>query len=287
MGNVADDFKKEIPHIIVFAILVFILLFVVTKFKWVSCNQVPGDWCSVYCQVAGNSRVAFLQGEGGVGDPEELNRIINKNRVFTYAERVPMNELSLGVLKNYELMIVEGAKNITPFQVNAIKGYASQGGSLLWVADSGTRHYLSARDLDDARNRNETQPGYYEAVVKTIGSAKGFGDTISGILQVNFQRMEKGEKITLKIVSKDHAITKGLQSEFEIAAQEIAVVNVNSASSTVLASVYGTKSCTKEKPCPAIIADRYAGPVVYMAFAPELGSSKTLITNLMDFLVTC
>ncbi len=282
-----DDLKKEIPHIIVLAVLVFILLFVVTKFKWVHCSQVPGDWCSVYCSVAGRSRIAIIEGEGGIGDPLELRRQITRERFNTYPETIPMEALSAGVLKNYELVIVEGAKRITPIQVNAIRDYASSGGSVLWLGDSGTEHYLSPRDLDDALYRNTSSPGYYEAVVRRINNTNGFGDTISSLLQVNYQRLEEGDNLTLRIISKDHPITKGLKPEFTISAIQAGLVNPNSPSSSVLAYYYGTPSCTQQKPCAAIIANRFAAPVAYIAFPLEEGNSKSLITNAMDFLVTC
>ncbi len=287
MTSAMDDFKKELPHLIVLAILVFILLFVVTKFKWVHCSQVPGNWCSIYCSVGGNSRVAIIKGEGGIGDPDEFTRQITRSRIYTYAESIPMEQLSYGVLKNYELVIVEGAKRITPLQVNALEDYASSGGSLLWIGDSGTEHYLSSSDLQDALNRNETSPGYYEEVLKRINQTKGFGTTISQLLQVNYHETVKGQNLTLKIISKDHPITKGLVTEFPISASEVAIVNPNSASSSIIAYVYGNDKCTRQKPCPAIIANRFVGPIAYFAFPLEEAGSRTLITNTMDYLVTC
>ncbi|MFH1750188.1 MAG: hypothetical protein ABH863_00765 [Candidatus Micrarchaeota archaeon] len=287
MGSPADDFKKELPHIIVLAILVFILLFVVTKFKWMHCSQVPGDWCSVYCKVAGNSRVGIIHGEGGIGDPDELSRQITKNRIYTYVEPLPMDRISYGVLKNYELVIVEGAKDISPLQVNALRDYASAGGSLLWIADSGTRHFLTSSDLQDALNRNTTDPGYYERVLKTINQTKGFGDSISQILQVNFQKTVTADNLTISILSNEHAITRGLKAEFTVPAKDFSVVNLNSPSSDAIAFIYGTADCTQKKPCPAIVANRYAAPVAYVAFPLEESGSKTLVTNMLDYLVTC
>ncbi|MBI5224874.1 hypothetical protein HY989_03310 [Candidatus Micrarchaeota archaeon] len=287
MASATDDLKRELPHIIVLAILVFILLFVVTKFKWVSCTDVPGDWCSVYCSVAGNSRVGIIEGEGGIGNSNEFAKQITKNRIFTYAESLPINGISAGVLKKYELVIMEGAKRIRPVQVNALKDYVSTGGSLLWVGDAGTEHYLSEGDIGDALYRNESNPGYYEDVVKKVNRTKGFGDSISQILQIDYLRTEEGNNLTLTIISKDHAVSKGLNREFTINAKQLAVVNSRSGDSSVLAYAYGTKSCTKEKPCPAIIVNRYTAPVAYVAFPIEEGGSKSLITNLMDYLVTC
>ncbi|MFH0971598.1 MAG: hypothetical protein V1835_03450 [Candidatus Micrarchaeota archaeon] len=287
MSTMMDDFKKELPHLIVLAILVFILLFVVTKFKWVQCSQVPGDWCSIYCSVNGHSRVAIIKGEGGFGSSDELSRQITANRIYTYADSLPMEHLSYGVLKSYELVVVEGAKSIAPIQVNALRDYASAGGSILWIGDSGTYHYLTASDLQDALNRNLTTPGYYEQVVKGINNTRGFGQTLQNILQVNYLRTEEGENLTLRIVSKDHPITRGLFSEFQIPAKQIAIINPNSAGSSILAYVYGTKNCTEKKPCPAIVANRYAAPIAYFAFPLEEGGSKSLITNTMDYLVTC
>ncbi|MFH1257658.1 MAG: hypothetical protein V1658_01875 [Candidatus Micrarchaeota archaeon] len=283
----ADDFKREIPHIIVMAILVFILLFVLTKFKWMQCTQVPGDWCSLYCSVSGNPRIAYIQGEGGIGDSLALSNEIRKNRLYTFAEAIPINGISSGVLKNYELIIVEGAKRMTPLQVNALYEYASSGGGILWIGDSGSERYLSDADIQDALRHNMTSPGYYERVVKAVNDTRGFGPTIESFLKLNYEKSETGKNLTIKIISKDHPFTKGLKTEFQIPATELSIVNPNSPSSSILAYAYGTESCTEKKPCPAIIASRFSGPVAYVAFPLEESGTKSLITNMLDYLVTC
>ncbi|MBU1197162.1 GldG family protein [Candidatus Micrarchaeota archaeon] len=284
--SLEDDFKKEIPHVLVLGILLLILLVVVTKFKWVHCSQVPGDWCNVYCGIMGNSRVAIVSGANGTGDPSALFNLTSNLRQHTLLEPYPDSALSASILENYELVVFERMQDITPNQMNAIMQYLDRGGSVIWVADAGTRHYLSPMDLLDARNRNESDPGYYEWFVKEINTTKGFGD-LSSLLKVSYQGIENGTDVRLLVSDRNSLMAQGLNASFSIDAKQVAIVNTDVSEATIVYSLYGTKSCTFERPCPAVVARKYAGWVVYTAFPPEEIRSQTALNNLFDFLVTC
>ncbi|MFH1200180.1 MAG: hypothetical protein V1708_03875 [Candidatus Micrarchaeota archaeon] len=282
-----DDIKKELPHVIVLALLLLVLLVVVTKFKWVHCSQVPGDWCSVYCGINGHSRVALVSGDNGTGNPQALFNFTSSKRLYTYIEPYPVEGISTSLLRNYELVVFEKVRRLTPYQEKAIKEYADTGGGIIWIADAGTERYLSPQDLQDALNLNESDPGYYEDFVKQINQTKGFG-SLSPLLKSTFQRMENASKpIFLKIADRNSLVTHGLNSTFETNARQAAVVNADVSSAAILMSFYGTKSCTFEKPCPALTANKYAGWIVYSAFPLEDIKSSTALTNLFDFMVTC
>ncbi len=281
-----DDLKRELPHVILLGVLLLVLLVVVTKFKWIHCSQVPGDWCSVYCGINGRSRVALVSGDNGTGNPSLLFNLTSASRL-TYLEPYPAEGLSTSLLRNYELVVFENMSRITPYQVKAIKEYADTGGSIIWIADAGTQHYLSAQDLQDALNANESDPGYYEEYVKEVNRTKGFG-SLSSLLKVTFQKMENSSTpLRLKVVDRNSLVTRGLNDTFETKALQTAVVNADPSQAAILYSVYGTQSCTRDKPCPAVTAFKYAGWVVYVSFPLEEIKSVTALNNIYDFLVSC
>src|SRR3990167_3629643 len=114
----ADDIKgvlKEIPNIIVLILLIVALLFVVTKYKWVHCSQIP-QWCEVYCRITGNSQVAVIYGapdDPGIGDPILLRRRITTERLFTNVVPFRASELSAGLLNDYEIVAITKYKRVS------------------------------------------------------------------------------------------------------------------------------------------------------------------------------
>ncbi len=284
--SMEDDFKREIPHLLVMAALLLILLVVVTKFKWVHCSQVPGDWCNVYCGIVGKSRVAVVSGVNGTGNVTSLINLVSNIRTTTYLEPYPSSELSASLLQNYELVVFEHARDLTPRQINAILQYADKGGSIVWVSDSGTRTFLSADDLADAKNRNESDPGYYEDYVKGLNQTKGFG-RLSDLLRVTYQGMENTTAAYFKIADKNALIAHGLNATFAVNALQFTRVNADVSNANLVASIYGTAACTLDNPCPGIVSSKYAGYIVYSAIPLEQYRSTTALNNLFDFLVTC
>ncbi|MFH1106307.1 MAG: hypothetical protein V1787_00270 [Candidatus Micrarchaeota archaeon] len=284
-----DDIKREIPHLIVLGILLLILLFVVTKFKWVHCSQVPGNWCSVYCGISGHSRIALVSGDSGTGNPSALYNLSSNAREYTFISNYPAEAISASQLRGFELVIFERMTRLTPKQEKAVREYADSGGNIIWIADAGTQRYLTPGDLQDALNRNESDPGYYEWYVKEVNRTKGFG-ALGSLFKATFQRMENstsGKPLYLKVADRDALATRGMNFTFETNARQAAVINPDVSAAQILYSVYGTKTCTFASPCPAIIAHKYVGYVVYSAIPLEDIKSVTALANLYDFLVSC
>ncbi len=282
-----EDFKRELPHILVLAVLLLVLLIVVTKFKWIHCSQVPGDWCNVYCSINGKSRVAIVSGENGTGNPSALFNLTTNIRQNTYLEPYPANEISASLLSNYELVVFERMREVTPRQVSAILQYADRGGSILWVGDAGVEQRLSADDLAEAKIKNESDPGYYEDFVEEYNKSKeGFG-RLEALFRVSFQHMENGTSLRMKVADRNSLMMKGLNQTFDINAKQFAKVNADVSKSALVASVYGTSACTFDSPCPALVANKYAAWMVYISFPPEQIKSQTALNNIFDFLVTC
>ena len=294
MASSFDGFKREIPHVIVLAILIIVLLVVITRFRVVHCSEIDKvgvNWCSFYCSFSGRSRIAIISGDTGMGNPDALKGLIEGYRIGTVVDPYPQSEMSYGIMKNYELIILERMNNVTPFQAQSLLSYAGGGGSILWIGDAATERYLSAQDIQDALAQNSSKPGYYEEFMKTFEtekSTKGFGPKLSNVVQANFQRIEDSPNITLQTTSRDSLISRGLFYHFSIGAKKATIVKPNTAYANVVAHYYGTKTCTASSPCPAILESKYAGGrIVYVAFPPEESNSKTLITNILDYLIIC
>lgn len=284
------SWKENIPHIIVLALLVVLLLVVVTKFKWVHCSQVPG-WCDVYCSAMGNSRVAIITGQGAIGDSSLLVPLLQRTHPITLVEPFPADQMSAGLLEPYELVIVEGPKNFSLKQRYALEDYLDRGGSLLLVGDAITNQIVTADDLELARIINATKPYYYERIVNESKKVvKGFGELGSYYMATEYIRTEAPQPITLKRVARDSPIMAGLRDEFLIGSGSNAtprrvpysVVTENPAAVTKIAVMR-----IGDREYPAILERKYAGRIIYFAFPPEQANSPTLIANLLDYLITC
>jgi len=53
---------SQVVHLLVLALMLVALLVLLTKFNWVHCSQVPGNWCDIYCNtiMRSHSRIALL-----------------------------------------------------------------------------------------------------------------------------------------------------------------------------------------------------------------------------------
>jgi len=149
--DAASDLARELPHVIVLVVLVLVLLVVVTKFNWVHCSQIPGNWCEVYCNVVmrTHSRVALVYGDDGIGDPTALENMIRRVRPYTYLEPVRLSDASYGMLKGYDLVILEHARSVSYKESRALREYLNKGGMMVWVGDSASRHYYDQIDITD------------------------------------------------------------------------------------------------------------------------------------------
>ncbi len=286
MASDIDELKKEIPHVIVLLALLLVLLIVLTKFKVVHCSQVPGNWCATYCSYfnGGKSRVALISGTTGIGDPNLLRNTISQQRLFTFIEPVPMQGMSAGLLKSYELVILERAKKITPYQAQALQEYVAQGGALMIVGDSATEYYVSADDLAAAELENQTNPGAIDRL-QNRAKQSGFG-ILSAEIQAKYVRTENASKgVSFKRVLRDHLVMSGLKDEFDLPTLPFVVVAPQQAMTTIVA-VLKTKD-GKEYPAMLDTKIGLRTAVFYVSFPLESSGSKTLLLNAMDYLVTC
>jgi hypothetical protein len=160
--------------------LIFALLFVVTFTGVMKCSQLPlaGEaWCDVYWGIktfaTGGPKVLIVYGDSGLGNPIASGNGPEDNGSLEYllaapgglsvhADKQHVDNVSYGVLKNYDIVIVDRAKQIETKQLRAFIEYATNptGGTLIWTGDAGTQlgpddHLLYTKDKnpDDDLNR--------------------------------------------------------------------------------------------------------------------------------------
>ena len=285
------DVFKELPHVIVLLLLLFVLLFVVTKFKYVHCSQIP-QWCSVYCTVNGNSRVAIITGEDddmGLGDGDQLERLLNQNRITTLVTRLHMSELSTGLLQDYELVVITNAKNVSLGQGLALNEYLGKGGSILWEGDALSYYNFSDADRFLLEAENRSKPGVYEAYERLLNRTSGYGFGFLGqeagirfvnVLQSDNSSISSKEPRFRSV--KDHLMTSGIKNFELIAPVPFAHVAEDTKYVTKIAVLNVTK-----KEFPWLLERKLGGRIVYTAVPIEYIDSKTLLLNVFDYLVTC
>ena len=287
---------REALHLAVLALMLVALLVILTKFNWVHCSQVPGNWCDIYCNtiMRSHSRIALLYGDEGVGDPELLRWTITKSRPNTYLEPLKIKYLTAGLLDGYDLVIVEKARSVSFSQAISLKDYLDGGGSMVWVGDSLTDLYAGQAELEKARSmdlqrqydseaggQNLSNPNYYENFLSNYSKTRGF-NFLSDVLSATYESTNASENAEMKVVQRNHLLVNGLKPSIQLADADYARVHADPRYVNTLAVIR-----EGEKEYPLLFETRYSGKIVYFAYAPEAVNSTTLIQNVLDYLVTC
>ena len=323
-----DSLRKDLPHLIVLVALVVILLVVLTKFQWIHCSQIPG-WCNAYCSVItrSHSRVGLVSGEDGIGDPQALYNIIQRERGYTYLEQVGLSQLSSGSLKGYDLVILEKMKTVSSREAKAIKDYVDRGGSVLWIGDAATVQIPDQYDLLKAREANAT---FYDKLYRAVASKNETLEDQYAKDQIKRWEDTDDYKILVRAgLQKEYDATGAVKDRpsptpsFEKLKDVLGAryVETRKLSTPVDFEVYdrnhyltrGLKArftadpgsfaevaedasrVTKiaglktpdGKTYPFILEARYTGRVVFFAYPLEASNSTTLVGNVVDYLVPC
>ncbi|OIO27829.1 hypothetical protein COX86_03765 [Candidatus Micrarchaeota archaeon CG_4_10_14_0_2_um_filter_60_11] len=296
-GKQENALLAELPHALVLILLLLVLLVVLTKFGWVQCSQVPGNWCQIYCEqvMRTHSRVILLSGDSGMGDPAALEMMVRHVRPYTYLEPYQSKYLTYGMLDGADLVILEKMDTVSFTQALAIKKYLQGGGAALWIGDSATKFYTDDYEIARARVMDEeavyaaqaagqtlADPHYYENALNNASTQRGFY-LLSDVLMADFVSSNSSTvPIGLSVVDYKSLLVSGLFADFPTSAKNYTVVVPNTANTHIVAMI---KANGKEY--PGIYETRYAGKVVYVAFPLEEANSTTLVQNVLDYLVTC
>ncbi len=159
---------------IILIAMIFVLLFLLTFTGVIGCSEIPmaGEaWCDVYWTIktytTGGPRVLIVYGDSGLGNPIGFNNgsleelLADPNLLSVHADTQHIDNLSYGVLQNYDIVIVDRAKEIETKQLRMFIDYASNptGGVLVWTGDAGTKlgpndHPVYTEDKDPSTDTN-------------------------------------------------------------------------------------------------------------------------------------
>ncbi|HLC38005.1 MAG TPA: hypothetical protein VJI71_00975 [Candidatus Norongarragalinales archaeon] len=303
-----ESLEKQLPNLIILVILVLALMVVLTKFQWIHCSQVPFvNWCGTYCSYVeqGKSRIGVLSGSDGIGDPVELRRQLTRLRGFTLVEPVRGEEFSAGLLRKFDLLVVEKFKTASTRQVDAVKGYLDAGGTVIWVGDAFSNQYVDSYDLILA---NQTNESYYLELIAlnvTPGSANwdkawnnvktknwykylynqtqfyGF-DVLEDYLKARYDGNIQTPSASLRVIDIDSLVLRGLLKEFDIKSTQFSKIVPDASGVNIIAQII-----TPQGSFTGIMETRYAGRIVYVSFPLEEVNSTTLLTNVIDYLAPC
>jgi hypothetical protein len=130
---------RDVMHVVILLVLVFILLYVLTWSNVIKCKRIP-FWCDVYYMVKGKPKVLIVYGEDGLGDPNLLRQeLANPRHAGVRAAMIRLDRVQLGNLKDYDLVIVTRARTMETAKVKMFIDYVVGGGNLVWTGDAGTK----------------------------------------------------------------------------------------------------------------------------------------------------
>lgn len=153
------DFYDLIPKLVGVILLVAILLLVLMWAGVVRCGSFP-YLCDFYYAVVGSPRVAIIYGDEGLGDPVKLQMMLLNPEIVgaEYVTTYHIEQVALANLKNYKLIIVERAKQMSREQLEMFMQYVNQaGGRLVWIGDAGIE------PIDEEKNAYNDLKGIIES----------------------------------------------------------------------------------------------------------------------------
>lgn len=274
--------------------LLFVLLFIITKFSYISCNDIPG-WCPVYCSIAGRDRIAIVSSSNGSGDNDLLySRLIGQSVPPAYLDlynqlyrekalsldHFDLKESSSVLLSKYNLLIFTHADQVSPSQLQDITGYIAKGGKVIITGNSLSKVQFTQRDLDALATANKSLAGAYEKALKNSQKNLAFGDVgkLGGFSYIG----EASGPIDFVIADDTYVPLRGFQNKIS-GVQNYTRVNYNSG-----LRVPAFLTTGGDDRDPAIIESKIGSArIVYVAFPLEEFPSPILSLNLIDYYTPC
>lgn len=244
MAKEEKGWKNQLANVIVLSVLVFALLVVLTKFRWLHCSSIPG-WCQIYWRIF-PPMIAIVYGDEGIGDPQLLKSMIVRNTGY-YPVMYSLGGASIGVLDKYSVIIVERARKMSDEQLMLFANLAAKGKVIVWIGDAGVA------------NEEGHEVGWKRKKVN-----------FENVLMAEYRGKSEG-KWRVHIVDSMHPLVQGMSNfDFE---GEYAIVSPKYA----LISIGATLG--KDGP-PLVFERRWANLIFYYAVAPEK-VSKVFVTNMI------
>ncbi len=278
---------KDAYHV---GLAIGMVLLILGLFTWsgiVTCRDIPG-WCDVYYTIKGPPKTLIVFGDAGLGNPDELARLLRDPR-FTAATNISRQEVdfvSAGNLKQFDLVIVTRAKQMSTDKIRAFMEYADSGGRLVWTGDAGTElttddDFLYADDVDENAGHTLISPWARKDVED--GIAVRFDQYLSTEYKGNYcdfrdctiftSAQQIGELVPES--GADHRLVYGIASNLKLYGDFAIVGDIGIGSTRVLSVDTSTTLRDKEnnelgRVFPIIVSSGVGEKIVYYAVPPEL-----------------
>ncbi len=246
---VDEHLAKNLTHIAVLLALVIGLLGALIFTGVVGCNIIPGGCDAYYIVLKGGSpNVLIAYGETGLGDSTKLENVLRDRDLLGSIRVTSMNidRLSKGNITDYDLIIVEQAKQICTEKLKLFEDYIVRGGRLVWTGDAGTEkcegdEYL----LESERSETGEEKIFDPWARKDGGKQVSFDELIGVSYKANYCELAKctpGEEIgRIEITNDQHKLTKGLSPTLKFR-HDFSIVELNKGGTVRLVATldYGT-----------------------------------------------
>lgn len=285
---------KDAYHVGLALGMVLLILGLVTWSGVISCRDIPG-WCSVYYTVKGPPKTLIVFGNEGLGNPQELAKLLRDPR-FTAATNISQQEIdyvSAGNLKQFDLVIVTRAKQMSTDKLRAFMEYVDAGGRLVWTGDAGTTlttsdQYLYADDVDENATHELISPWARKDLEE--GIAVRFDQYLSADYLGNYCDYRECTLTTNKqqignLVPEsgaDHKLIYGIANNLKLYGDFSLVEDIGIGSTRVLSVDTQTLIRDNEgkelgRVFPIVITSGIGEKIVYYATPPELLAQEPML----------
>ncbi|MEK6957756.1 MAG: hypothetical protein AABW99_02155 [archaeon] len=240
--------QNNITHLVILLVLVVALLAVLIFTGLIGCNIVPGG-CDIYYSVlkGGKPDVLIVYGDSGLGDHTKLEQALTDRGALNINVRsMPVEKISYGNIKEYNLVIVEQAKKICSKELKIFEYYINNGGKLVWTGDAGTELCDGDELLKESERTKGGADSYIGPWARRDGDRQLSFDELLGLdYKGNLCELtscsEGEEKGRIEVIETSQKLVKGLSPSIPFKS-EFAVTQLKNAVDVRLIAVldYGT-----------------------------------------------
>lgn len=277
---------RDVYHVGLAIVLILAILGLITWSGLISCRDVPG-WCGVYYTFKGNPKTLIVHGEEGLGDPVLLAQLLRQPQgaAATNISQQQLDYVSAGNLKQFDLVIVTRARQMSTKKLQAFMEYADSGGRLVWTGDAGTQltqedQFLYADDVDENAAHELISPWARKDVEKN--EQVRFDQYISADYKGNWctirpAQCEIAQQVGTLVPESgaDHRLVYGIAPNLKLHGDFALVEDIGIGSTRVMSVDTQTLVTNAEgdelgRVFPIIIASGLGEKIVYYAVPPEL-----------------
>jgi hypothetical protein len=280
---------KDLYHVGVAIVMVLLILGLATWSGILTCRDIPG-WCDVYYGIKGPPKTLIVFGAEGLGDPDLLATAL-RNPDYAAATNISRQELdyiSAGNLKQYDLVIVTRARQMSTDQLKSFMEFVDGGGRLVWTGDAGTQltkgdQFLYLDDVDENEAHTLISPWARKDV--EADEQVRFDQYLSVEYQGNWcairDQQAGGCEISQQVGTlvpesgADHRLIYGMKSGLRLHGDFALVDDIGIGSTRVLS--VDTQTIVRDlnntelgRVFPIIVTSGIGEKVVYYAIPPEL-----------------